>query len=346
MTRAHAAAVACILHVSIAHADPLGAAGSTLIAEPSASTAAPLLAAPPSAGSATADTPTVATPAAASAKADEATLAKARAAFAEADFDAAADAYNVAVDKGHLAPNELAECFLSVGISLASQGKGKKALDAFRLAVVVDPRVPFPASGPKKAKPLLDQARKEMTKRAGDWFRVAVAERAIAIGTPAATARLRLDAVAGLEALEVEARSGEGDPWVQRFPLQAETTVTLPRALHGTGRVRLRIAAIDDVGNRWGELVRTVDVERTPDARPTVAAPEPVDESAPTRRRRRGGDAKTHTAPAVEGGFWSGPWPWVAIGTAALGIGGAYAFAWADASQPARVGAPTVVRGP
>jgi hypothetical protein len=326
---------ACILHASAALAEPVsGAAPSPLVL-------APLLAAAPA--------PDGAAP---PERADEAALAKARAAFEESDFDAAADAYNVAIDKGHLAPNELAECFLSVGISLASQGKSKKALDAFRLAVVVDPAVAFPASGPKKAKPLLDQARKEMAKRAGDWFRVAVAERAVAIGTTAATARLRLDAVAGLEAVEVEARSGEGEAWVQRFPLQVETPITLPRALHATGRVRLRVAAIDDVGNRWAEVVRTVDVERTPAARPAASiaalapAAEPVADDPPAKRRRREGAPKAPPATSTDGGFWSGPWPWVAVGTVALGIGGAYAFALLDASQPARVGAPTVVRGP
>jgi tetratricopeptide (TPR) repeat protein len=279
-------------------------------------------------------------------RADEATLAKARAAFAEADFDGAADAYNVAIDKGGLAPNELAECFLSVGISLASQGKTKKALDAFRLAVIVDPNVAFPPTGPKKAKPLLEQARKEMAKRAGDWFRVAYPERSIAIGTVAATVRVRLDAVAGLEAIEVDARSGEGDPWVQRLPLQAESLITLPRELHKTGRVRLRIAALDDVGNRWGELVRTIDVERTPDLRtpPTVAVAEP--EPPPTRRRRRESATARGAATNGEGGFWSSPWPWVAIGTVAIGLGGAYAFALLDTSVPARVAAPTVTIGP
>ena len=329
--------LACMLHASMGLADP------GPLADPAQRIVPLLLAATPAPGS---SAPDAATP---PAKADEASLAKARAAFAEADFDAAADAYNVAIDKGHLAPNELAECFLSVGISLASQGKSKKALDAFRLAVVVDPNVAFPASGPKKAKPLLDQARKEMTKRAGDWFRVAVAERAVPIGSVAATARLRLDAVAGLEAVEIEARSGEGEPWVQRFPLQAETPITLPRALHATGRVRLRVAAVDDVGNRWAELVRTVDVERPPAARPASPATpiaEPVAEEVPAKRRRREGAAKAPATSAAEGGFWSGPWPWVAVSTVALGIGGAYAFALLDASQPARVGAPTVVRGP
>ncbi len=318
MSRARAVLLfACILHASPAHAAPPGAGASASgAAEPAV-------------------------------KADDAALARARAAFAEADFDAAADAYNVAIDKGHLAPSELAECFLSVGISLASQGKTKKALDAFRLAVVVDPAAAFPTSGPKKARPLLDQARKEMAKRAGDWFRVAVSDRAAPMGQPAATARVRVEAVAGLEAVEVEARSGEGDPWVQRFPLQAETAIVLPRALHATGRVRLRIAAVDDVGNRWAELVRTVDVERAPEARP---APEPVadrpTESEAPRRRKREANAKAEAPSTGAGGFWAGPWPWVAVGTVALGIGGAYAFAALDASDPARVAAPTVTRCP
>jgi hypothetical protein len=318
--RAAAAAFICILHTSLAWAAPPAPAST-----------------PP--------------PPDKTARADEASLAKARAAFGEADFDAAADAYNVAIDKGHLAPGELAECFLSVGISLASQGKSKKALDAFRLAVVVDPSVAYPASGPKKARPLLEQARKEMAKRAGDWFRVAVPERAAPLGQPAATARVRVEAVAGLEAVEVDARSGEGEPWVQRFPLAAETAIVLPRALHATGRVRMRIAAVDDVGNRWAELVRTVDVERTPDPRPAAApleakSPEPpADEPAPRRRKREGGERAAAIAPGPSG-FWSGPWPWVALGTIALGVGGAYGFAALDTSAPARVAAPTVTRGP
>jgi hypothetical protein len=323
------AAFACILRAASASAAPPSAQA------PASPAVASVEAAPPAA------------------KADEASLAKARDAFGEADFDAAADAYNVAIDKGHLAPNELAECFLSVGISLASQGKGKKALDAFRLAVLVDPAVAFPASGPKKAKPLLEQARKEMAKRAGDWFRVAVSDRATAIGQPAATARLRLDAVAGLESLEVEARSGDGEPWVQRVPLGPETPIVLPRALHTTGRVRLRIAAIDDVGNRWAELVRTVDVERTPDPRPVgepvaakgTAESAPAEEPAPRKRRREASGAPPAPA-AGDAGFWAGPWPWVAVGALAAGIGGAYTFALLDASAPARVGAPTVTRGP
>ena len=74
-----------------------------------------------------------------------AALAKARAAFDESDFDAAADAYQLAIDGGHLAPGELAEAFVRVGLAFASQGKSKKALDAFRLAVIVDANVAFPS---------------------------------------------------------------------------------------------------------------------------------------------------------------------------------------------------------
>jgi hypothetical protein len=174
-------------------------------------------------------------------------------------------------------------------------------------------------------------------------------DRPTPIGSTAATARVRLDAVAGLEGLEIEARSGEGEPWLKRVPLTAEVPVVLPRTLHATGRVRLRIAAIDDVGNRWGEVERTIDVERLPAPEPVVAAR--AEEPAPRKRRRESSEATRAPASETKGAtasasFWATPWPWVAIGTAALGIGGAYAFAIVDASGPARVGAPTVTTGP
>jgi hypothetical protein len=285
----------------------------------------------------------------ASAADPRAALEKARAAFEESDFDAAADAYQLAIDNGHLAPSELAEAFVRVGVAFASQGKSKKALDAFRLAVIVDAAVAFPSGGPKKAKPLLEQARKEMSKRTGDWLRVTFPERAAAIGATAATARVRLEAVAGLEALEIEARSGEGEPWVQRMPLAAEVPIVLPRTMHATGRVRVRVAAVDDVGNRWGEVERTIDVERLPAPEPTPAAR--ADEPAPRKRRREAAEVARAAAdegkPARAGAtFWATPWPWVAIGTAVLGMGGAYAFTLVDASGAARVGAPTVATGP
>ncbi len=278
-----------------------------------------------------------------------AALAKARAAFDESDFDAAADAYQLAIDGGHLAPSELAEAFVRVGLAFASQGKSKKALDAFRLAVIVDANVAFPSGGPKKAKPLLEQARKEMAKRTGDWLRVAFPERSVAVGSTAATVRVRLEAVAGLEAVEVEGRSGEGDPWVARLPLVAEQPIVLPRTLHGTGRVRVRVAAVDDVGNRWGEVERTLDVDRLPAPEPAPVAR--AEDPAPRKRRRDAAEAPRPAAveakaPRAGDAFWSTPWPWVAIGTAALGIGGAYAFTLVDASGPARVGAPSVVSGP
>ncbi len=276
-------------------------------------------------------------------------LARARAAFDESDFDAAADAYQQAIDRGHLAPSELAEAFVRVGLAFASQGKSKKALDAFRLAVIVDAAVAFPVGGPKKAKPLLEQARREMARRTLDWLRVALPERPAAVGASAATVRVWLVAVAGLEAIEVEARCGEGEPWIQRLPIATEVPVVLPRTMHVTGRVRLRVAAIDDVGNRWGEIERTIDVERlaAPDPAPTASVTEP----APRKKRRESAEAPR--PPAIDAkvtagasAFWATPWPWVAIGTAVLGIGGAYTFALLDASGPARVGPPTVTPGP
>ena len=268
-------------------------------------------------------------------------LRRAREAFQEADFDTAAKAYQVAIDAGHLAPNELAEAFVGVGIDAAARASGgsgtngKRAVDAFRLAVVVDPAVPYPLGGPKKPKPMLELARREMSKRTGDWFRVAFSERSIALGSTAAVARVRTDAVAGLEGIEVEARVGEGDPWVQRYALAPETVVVLPQAAHTTGRVRVRIAAIDDVGNRWAEVVRTVDVDRV--AAPNVAL---LRDDAPA--------AKSNTAPPVApstraaSGFWASPWPWAGLGVVVLGFGSAYAFAALDNSGPVRVGAPTV----
>jgi tetratricopeptide (TPR) repeat protein len=280
-----------------------------------------------------------------------AALAKARAAFEESDYDAAADAYQLAIDGGKLAPNELAEAFVRVGVAFASQGKSKKALDAFRLAVIVDASVAFPPTGPKKAKPLLEQARKEMAKRTGDWLRVTFPERASSIGGTVASVRVRLEAVAGLEALEVEARSGEGEPWVQRMPLVAETQLVLPRALHATGRVRVRIAAVDDVGNRWGEVERSLDVERLPAPEPPPVAR--TEDPAPKKKRREASEPARPSATATESkatrasdGFWSTPWPWVALGTVVVGFGGAYAFTLVDASSPARVGPPTVTGGP
>jgi len=269
-----------------------------------------------------------------------AALARARAAFEEADFDAAAKAYRVAIDAGRLAPNELAESFVSLGMASASQGNSKRALDAFRLAVIVDATVTFPSGGPKKARPLLEQARREMTKRAGAWFRVAFSERSVPVGTTAATVRVRVDAVAGLEAVEVEARSGEGEAWVQRLPLGTEVPVVLPRTLHATGRVRLRLAAIDDVGNRWAEVVRSLDVDRiaspTPPPRQAEAPAPSATPFAPVAAKSPGPATRSAST------FWSSPWPWVGVGVLALGFGGAYAYAALDASGPARVGAPTV----
>jgi hypothetical protein len=109
----------------------------------------------------------------------------------------------------------------------------------------------------------------------------------------------------------------------------------------------LRVAAIDDVGNRWGEVERTIDVERLPGPEPVVAAR--AEEPAPRKKRREAAEATrapASNAKVASASFWATPWPWVAIGTAVVGIGGACTFALVDVSGPVRVAAPTVTTGP
>ncbi len=263
-------------------------------------------------------------------------LERARGSLQEADFDAAAKAYQAAIDAGGLSPSELAEAFLGIGIGAFYQGNSKRALDAFRLAVVVDGNVSMTDDAPKKAKTLLDQARREMKKRTLDWFRVTIPEGSLAAGAKAATVRVRTDAVAGLEAVEVEARSGDGEPWIKRFPISRDVDVLLPSSVHTTGRVRLRISAIDDVGNRWAEYARSLDVDRTPKTEPVIVKREEVVAARPPVV------AANSAAPPTTPPLWSSPWPWIGLGLVGIGVGAAFSYSALDSSSPARIGVPRV----
>ncbi len=226
-------------------------------------------------------------------------LAKARTSWDDGELDRAAPEYAHALEKGGLNREETLECYVRIGALRAVLGKKHGAIEAFRVAVIIDPDFVVPPETGKKATALADTVREQHL--APIRFEASAPAEVDSGAAFAVNVLLDPSEVAAITRLGMTAT----DPTTKktyRFENPASTvvhfrvpgTMTLPGA-----RLRIHVDALDAHDNQLGFAEQHVEVRPEPVA--TGDAPEPH-----------------------HGGFWSGPWPYV-IGGALLAAGGATA---------------------
>lgn len=264
----------------------------------------------------------LASPRATAPPAGAAALARARDAWKNASFDVAEKQYEAALDAGGLAPSDVVDAYVHIGVALTVMRKYTPALRAFHQAALLNTRFVVPPEAGGLAVSIAERARKEKAKFGG----IALGADAPALVQPGAsfTVTARLDGAhltmpSKIHLSVHDGLRGDGDYEDDKSPgpevaFEVPASATLPGA-----SLAVQVDALDAHGNRLATVEKRVRVE--------TEAASPSDRGPVAHRGSRAAGSPAHdTAEEPEkksgGGFWSTAWPWV-IGGAALAAGGA-----------------------
>lgn len=232
-------------------------------------------------------------------------LEKARLAWNDGAIDQAERSYRDALARGGLDRAATLECWIHIGAARAVLGRKRSAVEAFRMAGLIDDAFRVPPEAGRKAAALAATARREPGRASALHLSVSAPGETASGEAFAVTVLLDDTHVAFVSRLSLHVSDPtthkaydyeEPGSSVVRFRVPA--SMTLPGA-----SLRVEVAALDPHDN---ELARASELT-TVRATPITEAHRPKDEL-------HGG----------HGGFWSSPWPWV-LGGLAVAAGGATA---------------------
>jgi hypothetical protein len=258
-----------------------------------------------------------------------AALSSARAAWTRHDFAAAATQYQAALDAGGLAPADVVDAYLHLGVSLTVVKKYNPALAAFREAAALDPHFTVPRGSGPLAVAMAERARKEKEKAklgpialtadvpsdvaAGAPFGVTASLDAAHLSMPASIAIAVKDPLSGAHFEDTK----EPAPDV-RFTVP--TRMTLPGA-----SLSVQIDALDAHANRLATVEQHVRVGAAVVASHGHASPAHGPSTSSSSSSSSSPSDEPDHVTTSSGGFWHTAWPYV-IGGVALAAGGAAAY--------------------
>jgi hypothetical protein len=244
-------------------------------------------------------------------------LSHAHAAWDKHDVAGADALLKEAIADGGLAPDEIVDAYVYLGVVESALGRDNPSLKAFREAALIDGKFKVPDGASARVKYIAEYARKEKSKF-GSFALTADAPQLVKPGA-AFTTTATIDAAhitmaASLtitvhDALAQKTYTHDETP-APEVKLEVPARMTLPGA-----SLEVRVDALDAHKNRLASVSKKVHVEAAPV--PLVAtntASEPSSEETPSKEKESKG-----------GGFWSSPWPYL-IGGVALAAGGAAVF--------------------
>lgn len=269
-----------------------------------------------------------------------ASLSLARGAWKKGDFDVAEPLYVKALDAGGLAPADVVDAYVHIGVARTVLGKNNPALTAFREAALLDAKFVLPSEAGPRAVYLANAARKEKAK----FGAIALTVDAPTMVKPGAsfTVNATLDAAhltmaATLTTTVSDALSHK--TFTHDEAPAPEITFTVPARMTLPGAsLGVRVDALDAHANRLASVDKLIRVEG--------AAASSIAKTDVTHDPSRSGSSAANEKDAAKshGGFWSSPWPYF-IGGVALAAGGAAVFITTRQTDDVSVGAARVQAG-
>ncbi|MCC6646416.1 MAG: hypothetical protein IT374_12700 [Polyangiaceae bacterium] len=257
---------------------------------------------------------------------DKTFLAQAAEKWEQGAITEAAPLYEKALSQGGMFPPDVVLAHARIGTVHAAVGKKEAAMNAFRVAAVIDPEFQLPAESGPVAKKLYEEARKQAQKQGGKLtVTVEAPERVDAQKGFTVTAKLPEAFAPVVDKIGVEVRdtATQKPGWRADQAATAQITFEVP-AKHVPGGTTLivRVSALDPSGNRWAMADTKVRVrEGKPEI---VAAPEgPADKDEKSKSKK---------------GFFAGPWPYAIAG--AVVLAGIVGYAATRPPSHAEVSAP------
>lgn len=174
-------------------------------------------------------------------------LADAKAQVAASEYLKAAASLDAAYASGTYGPAQLAELWRLRGIVVAATGDANAATAAFQKSLALDPRAELPpGTSPKIARPFT--AAQELARTAGP---LAIKQETTP-NPPAIAVTIASDPMSMIVRVQVTVRVDGGDEQQLDAKYAGQDQVEL--ALPAGGRLDLRVAALDEHGNRLAEL--------------------------------------------------------------------------------------------
>lgn len=259
---------------------------------------------------------------------DKTFLAQAAEKWEQGAITDAAPLYEKALAQGGMFPPDVVLAHARIGTVLAATGKKEAALNAFRVAAVIDPGFQLPAESGPVAKKLYEEARKQAQKQGGKLEVTVEAPEKVDAQKPfTVTAKLPEAFAPVVDKIGIEVRdtATQKAGWKADQAATATMTFDVPgKHVPGGTTLIVRVSALDASGNRWAMADAKVRVKEGKSE--VVAATTDV----PPEKDERDKPAKK--------GFFSGPWPYVVVGAiVAVGIVGYAATrspSHADVSSP------------
>ncbi len=253
---------------------------------------------------------------------------QADAAWHQGELEKAKDMYEQALAAGGLDPTDVVLAHSRVGTVKAALNDTNGALSAFRVAAAIDPDFELPAESGPKAKKLFQQARKE-AKQQGEKLSITLKAPDTVPASQGFT--LETEIPPGFAVLVSEVVVAIEDPvsgkkWKRKKSAEPSLTFDFPKRVAMSGaRLKVKASAVDAQNNAWTITEGKIRVEgmRASDG---GMDDEPAPE--PTKQPEKDKD----------GGFLTGPWPWI-IGGALL-VGGIVTYAVTRKPDEVSVGAP------
>jgi serine/threonine-protein kinase len=254
--------------------------------------------------------------------AQKSTLMQATELWEQAMLTEAAPLYEKALKEGGLFPSDVVLAYSRIGTVQALLKQKDAALSSFRVAALINPSFELPSESGKLAKDLYEKSRKEAAKLGGKLeVTVEAPERVDASKPFQVTAKLDEAFAPVVEKIGIEVKDtmAKTKEWKADQPSTASVTFDVPgKVVPGSTTLLVRVAALDQNGNRWAMQEVRVKVR---EAKVVEGPVEPPPEEKKSK------------------GFFSKPWPY-AIGGALL-LGGVVAFFALRSPSEVPVGAPT-----
>lgn len=251
------------------------------------------------------------------------TLAQAAEMWEQAMLTESAPLYEKALKEGGLFPSDVVLAYARIGTVQALLKQKEAALSSFRVAAVINPAFELPSESGKLAKDLYEKARKDAAGQGGKLeVSIEAPERVDANKSFQVTAKIDEAFAPVVEKIGVEVKDTmtKGKEWKSDQPSTSSVTFDIPgRVVPGSTTLLVRVAALDQYGNRWAMQEARVKV------RESKVVDAPIDSPPPAEEKK-------------SKGFFSTPWPYAIGGAVLLGVG-VFFFATRTPSE-VPVGAP------
>lgn len=254
-------------------------------------------------------------------------LAQAAEKWEQGDITDAAPLYEKALSQGGMFPPDVVLAHARIGTVLAATGKKEAALNAFRVAAVIDPGFQLPAESGPVAKKLYEEARKQAQKQGGKLeVTVEAPERVDAQKPFTVTAKLPEAFAPVVDKIGIEVRdtATQKPGWKADQAATAQMTFDVPgKHVPGGTTLVIRVSALDSSGNRWAIADAKVRVKEGK-SEPAIVADVPPEKDEKDKPAKKG--------------FFSGPWPYAVAGAvvaiAIVGYAATRPSSHADVSAP------------